>query len=74
MISTAPVQPLHEYIGRAPTTANPTGVNDEDHLRRLANQRLFRRYYVECSCERGCHVCAHTGLVTKGHAKQTTPS
>jgi len=46
----------------------PTEV-DEDRRRRLANQRLLRHYYVKCSCEQGCHVCAYTGLVTKGHAK-----
>jgi hypothetical protein len=48
----------------------PTEV-DEDRRRRLANQRLFRHYYVKCSCEQGCYVCAYTGLVTKGHAKHT---
>jgi hypothetical protein len=47
----------------------PTEV-DEDRRRRLANQRLFRHCYVKCSCERGCYLCAYTGLVTKGHAKQ----
>ena len=36
----------------------------EERRRRLANQRLFRRYYVDCSCERGCYICAYTGLVT----------
>ena len=46
----------------------PTEV-DEERRRRLANQRLFRRYYVKCSCERGCYVCAYTSLVTKAHAK-----
>jgi hypothetical protein len=44
---------------------------DEDRLRRLANQRLFPAYYVMCSCDRGCYVCAHTGLVTKGLAKSS---
>jgi hypothetical protein len=47
----------------------PTEVNDERD-RRLANQRLFRQYYVRCSCERGCYVCAYTSLVTKAHAKR----
>jgi hypothetical protein len=42
---------------------------DVDRNRRLANQRLFRRYYVECSCEDGCYVCAYTSLVTRCHAK-----
>jgi hypothetical protein len=47
---------------------------DEERLRRLANQRLFRRYYVNCSCERGCFICAYTGLVTKGHARHPPPT
>ena len=51
----------------------PTEVN-EDRDRRLANQRLFPRYFVKCSCERGCYECAYTGLVTKGHAKHTQPT
>jgi hypothetical protein len=34
-----------------------TEVN-EDRRRRLVNQRLFRHYFVKCSCERGCFVCA----------------
>ena len=46
----------------------PTVVREE-RRRRLANQRLFRQCYVKCSCERGCYVCAYTGLVTKAHAK-----
>jgi hypothetical protein len=45
---------------------------DDDHLRRLVNQRRFRHYFVACLCERGCLVCAYTGFVSKGHAKQTT--
>jgi hypothetical protein len=45
----------------------------EEHCRRLANQRLFRRHYVNCSCEAGCTICAYTGLVTKGHARHTSP-
>jgi hypothetical protein len=40
----------------------------EDRRRRLANQRMYRHCYVRCSCERGCYVCAYTGLVTKAHA------
>jgi hypothetical protein len=40
-----------------------------DHHRRLVNQRRFRHHFVECLCERGCLVCAYTGLVSKGHAK-----
>lgn len=43
----------------------------EDRRHRLDNHREFRHYYVKCSCERGCYVCAFTGLVTKGHAKET---
>jgi hypothetical protein len=46
----------------------PNRVNAE-RRRRLANQRLFRHCYVNCSCVRGCYVCAYTGLVTKAHAK-----
>jgi len=42
----------------------------EDRRRRLANQRLFQHYFVKCSCERGCLVCAYTGLISKGHAKR----
>jgi len=42
---------------------------DVDRSRRLANQRVFRRYYVKCSCVAGCYVCAYTSLVTKCHAK-----
>ncbi len=49
----------------------PPEVN-EDRRRRLANQRLFRRCYVKCSCERGCYMCAYTGLVTRGQAKHAT--
>ena len=49
---------------------NTTDLND-DRLRRLATQRRFPQYFVACPCERGCLVCAYTGLVSKGHAKQT---
>ena len=41
----------------------------EDRDRRLVNQRQFRHLFVKCHCERGCAVCAYTGLVSKGHAK-----
>ena len=44
---------------------------EDDHRRRLVNQLRFRHHFVECLCERGCLVCAYTGLVSKGHAKQT---
>ena len=44
----------------------------EDRRRRLVNQRRYRHYFVKCPCERGCLVCAYTGLVSKGHAKHTT--
>jgi hypothetical protein len=47
----------------------PAELNDERD-RRLANQRLFRQYYVKCSCERGCYVWAYTSLVTKAHARR----
>jgi hypothetical protein len=46
----------------------------EERRRRIANQRLFRRYYVNCSCQGGCSICAYTGLVTKGHAKHASPT
>jgi hypothetical protein len=51
----------------------PTEVNEDRH-RRLANQRLYRHYYVRCSCDQGCYVCAYTSLVTKGHAKRMPPT
>jgi hypothetical protein len=41
-----------------------------DRVRRLINQLAFRHYFVDCSCERGCAVCAYTGLVSKGEAKR----
>jgi anti-anti-sigma factor len=49
------------------TPMAPDVTDDRQH--RLANQRSFRPYFVECSCERGCPVCAYTQLVTKGQAK-----
>jgi hypothetical protein len=45
---------------------------EEDRERRLANQRRFRDHFVRCRCERGCLVCAYTGLVSKGHARRAT--
>jgi hypothetical protein len=48
------------------TTADEVKV---DRRRRLLNQRAFRDHFVECSCERGCLVCAYTGLVSKGQAR-----
>ena len=41
-----------------------------DRVRRLINQLAFRDCFVHCLCERGCAVCAHTGLVSKGEAKR----
>ena len=41
-----------------------------DRVRRLINQLAFRDYFVHCLCERGCAVCAYTGLVSKGQAKR----
>jgi hypothetical protein len=41
-----------------------------DRERRLLNQSAFPRSFVSCSCERGCLVCAHTGLVSRAEAKQ----
>jgi hypothetical protein len=46
----------------------------EDRERRLVNQRRFRHHFVKCLCERGCAVCAYTGLVSKGHARRTNDS
>jgi hypothetical protein len=45
----------------------------DDRFRRLVNQRAFRHYFVDCLCERGCAVCAYTGLVSKGEAKRPLP-
>ena len=47
------------------------GATKEDRRRRLVNQRLFPRYFVRCSCERGCVVCAFTGLVSLGHTRRS---
>jgi hypothetical protein len=41
-----------------------------DRKRRLLNQRAFPLSFVSCSCERGCLVCAYTGLVSRAEAKQ----
>ena len=51
-----------------------TGEVNDERSRRLANQRQFPHFYVKCSCEQGCYVCARTGLVTKAHAKDTRPT
>jgi hypothetical protein len=45
----------------------------DDRVRRLINQRTFRDCFVKCSCERGCAVCAYTGLVSKGQARRAFP-
>ena len=42
----------------------------DDRVRRMVNQGAFRDYFVDCLCERGCAVCAYTGLVSKGEAKR----
>jgi hypothetical protein len=41
-----------------------------DHERRLHNQRAFPLSFVDCSCERGCLVCAYTGLISRAERKQ----
>jgi hypothetical protein len=41
-----------------------------DRERRLLNQRAFPHYFVNCSCERGCAVCAYTSLVSRAEGKQ----
>jgi hypothetical protein len=42
-----------------------------DRERRLLNQSAFPRSFVSCSCEQGCVLCAHTGLVSRAEAKQS---
>jgi hypothetical protein len=42
-----------------------------DRERRLLNQSAFPRSFVSCSCERGCLLCAHTGLISRAEAKQS---
>jgi hypothetical protein len=42
-----------------------------DRERRLLNQSAFPRSFVNCSCEQGCVLCAHTGLVSRAEAKQS---
>ncbi len=41
-----------------------------DRERRLVNQSAFPQFFVSCSCEQVCLVCAHTGLVSMAEAKQ----
>jgi hypothetical protein len=41
-----------------------------DRERRLVNQSAFPRSFVSCSCEQGCLVCAHTGLVSRAEAAE----
>jgi hypothetical protein len=41
-----------------------------DRERRLLNQNAFPFSFVKCSCERGCLVCAYTGLVSRAESKQ----
>jgi hypothetical protein len=41
-----------------------------DRERRLLNQSAFPRSFVSCSCQQGCLLCAHTGLVSRAEAKQ----
>ncbi len=36
-----------------------------DRERRLLNQSAFPRSFVHCSCERGCLLCAYSGLVSR---------
>jgi hypothetical protein len=49
---------------------NITDEMRRDRKRRLLNQRAFPVCFVNCSCEQGCPVCAYTGLVSMGQAKQ----
>jgi anti-anti-sigma factor len=55
---------LRTIAGHEAATLSAALTDDRRH--RLANQRLFPSYFVECSCEGGCAVCAYTHLVTKG--------
>jgi hypothetical protein len=41
-----------------------------DRERRLLNQSAFPHSFVSYSCEQGCLMCAHTGLVSRAEAKQ----
>jgi len=41
-----------------------------DRERRLLNQTEFPGSFVGCSCERGCFLCAYTGLVSRAEARQ----
>jgi hypothetical protein len=45
---------------------------NEDRSRRLVNQSQFPHLYVKCLCERGCYVCAYTGLVSKAQVKHAS--
>ena len=62
----------HDRRARGGVTI-PTEVK-ADHQHRLINQRLFRHYFVKCSCELGCSVCAYMGLVSTADAKHTPTS
>jgi len=44
---------------------------ERDRQRRLLNQRSFPSSFVMCPCERGCLLCAYTGLISKAEAKRT---
>ena len=49
---------------------NTTDQTRRDRQRRLLNQHAYGRYFVGCSCQQGCLVCAYTGLVSRAEAKQ----
>ena len=49
----------------------PVDEPTRDREQRLLNQSEFPRSFVSCSCEQGCLVCAHTGLVSRAEAKQS---
>jgi hypothetical protein len=42
----------------------------QDRERRLRNQRVYPFSFVSCSCQRGCAVCAYTGLISRAEAKR----
>jgi hypothetical protein len=48
----------------------PVTERTREQQRRLTLQRAFPLYFVDCSCERGCVVCAYTGLVSKATGQQ----
>jgi hypothetical protein len=48
----------------------PASELSSDRTRRLLVQQTFPTFFVSCPCQRGCLVCAYTGLISKAEAKQ----